>query len=171
MISHKGFTKNRGKNKKYIYALQAFLKTLYIPRKFNKIKRKNRERYVLNLVFGCITKNVNLVSGTIAKAFSENRNPKLILFFIEHVLNEYGLLSLNLESIVLKVKGKFLKKSGGKKVRTSSRVVIFNKSFSLRSLNFKTEYGFAPANTYLGTFGIHLWFKLNCSNEETSKAS
>jgi ribosomal protein S3 len=106
-------------------------------------------------------KNVEFVAKILAQMIEENRSQHIIMRFIEYLFKTIPLLLLNLNGLIIKIKGKFLKKFGNKKVRTSKRLIVSNKkSFSLQTFSNSIIYGFAEARTAVGLFGVHIWFKI-----------
>lgn len=143
------------KKKKLKLVFNSVLKTLYITKKFNRLKIK--KRVFINLLIGCLTKNSDILARTVAFLFEVNKSQNLVLQFISFVFTSFPLILLNTNSLTISIKGKFLKKFGNKKVRASKKTFCFGKNIPLQSISKKCSYGFSNASTFVGNFGIRVW--------------
>lgn len=147
------------KDTKEIPLLRGYLKTFYIPKKFYKIKKEDREYYLLAILFGSLTLNIDLIVRTLGQALKKYRNRNLMLQYIEYIFQNNQIILLNIKSLVLKINGKFLKRFSNQKIRTSSKTFILGNNFSLTSINSKIKYSTVSISTNVGMYGLHLWVK------------
>ena len=142
-----------------------FTKDWYFPSRFSRLlddrKRikwpkkvlRNASRYMLSSLIALWLPSAKVMGSLIAHALRAHRAHWQVLRFFDHLISRLQPLTLLIQGITIEIRGKF-----NKRMRAIKFKRVYGRPIPINTLDTRCDYVFCEAYTYVGVFGIRIWF-------------